>query len=260
MISTLSNTQSDSKKYVDSALKAAIKVIEYGGSTAFADNVFQGIISKCNVTEVSVMWRLDNIVVNYSDEGRNFTIMKPIEGIGTNLTGVSNLVKLSQDVKQGKTDISSVDSELEKINNSPSLHSKFIQILVAGFAAAFWVKFHNESFLTMAIVFSAAITGQTLRIQLRAKKVKDEYITLFCGLLSASITSIALHSGYGDVKMETMISCLIYLVPGLLMINAFVDMTNQKYIFIGSQRILNAGFLFLVLIFVIVTAYSFMKF
>lgn len=260
MESTLTNNQEDIKSSVESALKASIKIIEYGGSTAFADKAFQRIISKCAVTNVSIMWRIDDIIVNYSADDGNVTIMKSIEGIGTNLTGVSKIVKLSEDVEQGKIDISSVDDELDKISKLPPLLGKPVLVIVAGFAAAFYALFHNESIETTAVVFFAAIAGQTLRLQLKAKKVKDEYVTLYCGLLSASITSIALHRGYGQVEIQTMIACLIYLVPGLLMINAFVDMTEQKFIFIGAQRIINATFLFLVLMLVIVTAYTFLKF
>ena len=260
MTTTSSNKQTEVKTSVESALKAAIRIIEYGGSTAFAEKAFQRIISKCPVSDVSIMWRIDDIIVNYSSDGSNVTVMKSIEGIGTNLTGVSKIVKLSEDVEQGKVDISSVDDELEQISKLPPLLGKPVLIIVAGFAAAFYALFHKESIETTAVVFFAAIAGQTLRLQLKAKKIKDEYVTLYCGLLSAGITSVALHRGYGQVEIQTMIACLIYLVPGLLMINAFVDMTDQKFIFIGAQRIINATFLFLVLMLVIVTAYTFIKF
>jgi uncharacterized membrane protein YjjP (DUF1212 family) len=37
------------------------------------------------------------------------------------------------------------------------------------------------------------------------------------------------------------------MVPGLPLINGFLDLTSQKYLFVGMQRMLNAVFLFLIL-------------
>jgi uncharacterized membrane protein YjjP (DUF1212 family) len=46
------------------------------------------------------------------------------------------------------------------------------------------------------------------------------------------------------------------MVPGLPLINGFVDMVSHKYLIVGLERIANAGFLFLVLAVAIVLAYA----
>ncbi|MDQ3020329.1 MAG: threonine/serine exporter family protein [Bacteroidota bacterium] len=251
--------ESDSKTCVLSAVKAAIMIIEKGGTTSMADKTFRSIISKCDVSDVSIMWRLDNLIVGYSVEGRTHTILLPVGGIGTELTGVSKVFELAENVAKGKVDILDVDSELDRITKLPPIHSTWIIILTAGLAAAFYALFHHESIGSTAIVFIAAVTGQVLRMNLKAKKVKDAQITLICGLLSAGITSIALHLGFGQLEIQTLIASVVYLVPGLLMINAFVDLTEQKFIFIGTQKIINASFIFIILALVILTAYTFIK-
>ncbi|MBL8006809.1 MAG: threonine/serine exporter family protein [Ignavibacteria bacterium] len=243
----------------ESALRAAIMVIEKGGSTEYADNVFRRIISKSGAKDVAVMWRLDNVIMSYSDGENTSTLVKPVKGIGTDLTAVSEIIELSEDIFEGKKELSSLNNEIERISRLKPLHSSLTLIITAAFAAAFYSKFHDGSIADVSMVFLSAVIGQTLRIKLKRKEMNDGMITLICGLLSAGITSIVLHLGYGKVDMPTMIGSLIYLVPGLLMINAFVDMTRQKFIFIGTQRIVNALFLFMILALDILVAYTFIK-
>ena len=45
----------------------------------------------------------------------------------------------------------------------------------------------------------------------------------------------------------TLIASVIYMVPGLPLINGFVDVVSHKLLVVGFERTLNAGFLFLVL-------------
>jgi len=245
---------------IKSALNAALKVLHFGGSTVMADRTFRNIVSVDKVTKFDIMWRLDNLVVSYDSDGHTKTILKSVGSVGTNLILVSKVIEMSEAVRDGKVKVSEVDDELLKISESTPIHSHFIFILVAGLAAAFYSLFHHGSIESVLIVFASAVIGQTVRLQLQARDIRDSHITFICGLLSAGIASIFLHLGYGQVEIQTLIASLIYLVPGLLMINGFVDFTKQRYIFIGLQRMLNALFLFIILAFVIVTAYTFIKF
>ncbi len=248
------------KKIIESALETAVMVIHLGGSTSMADHAFKNITGKCSVSHFSIMWRLDNILVNYEVDGQTKTLLKSVGSVGTNLTAVSRVIELSENVRDGKVSADDIGTELKKITASPPIHSHLVFILIAGLAAAFYSLFHHGKIGSVMIVFAAAVIGQTIRMRLQARDLRDSHITFICGLISAGITSIFLHLGFGQVEIPTLIACLIYLVPGLLMINGFVDFTRQRYLFIGVQRMLNATFLFLILATVILIAYTFIKF
>ena len=49
---------------------------------------------------------------------------------------------------------------------------------------------------------------------------------------------------------------VFYMVPGLPLINGFVDMVSHKYLVVGFERIMNAAFLFLILATAIAFAYT----
>ena len=93
----------------------------------------------------------------------------------------------------------------------------------------------------------AAGVGQFLRSLLQARKLAVAIVTLVCGVLSACIACVGLWLGLSQMAPATLIASVIYMVPGLPLINGFVDMASHKYLFVGLERIANAAFLFLVL-------------
>jgi uncharacterized membrane protein YjjP (DUF1212 family) len=250
----------DVKQSIESALNAAVVVMHFNGVTAMAEKAFKNIISTTDISNVNIIWRLDNIMVSYKVNGQDEIMMKPILSIGTSLNGLYKVMELSEDVKNGKVSISNVDSELKKIIALPLIHKRIIYILLDGLAAAFYLKFHHGSLESILIVFLAAMIGETVRYKLQAMAVPGNRIMFICGLISASIASLFLHFGYGTTEITTLIASVIYLVPGLRMINGFIDMTNLKYTYIGTQRILNAMYLLLILAVVIMIADTFTKF
>ena len=63
--------------------------------------------------------------------------------------------------------------------------------------------------------------------------------------------------GLSQTVPATAIASIIYMVPGMPLINGFVDMTTHKYLFVGLERMANAAFLFLVLAIAIALANAF---
>ena len=84
-------------------------------------------------------------------------------------------------------------------------------------------------------------------------------MTLICGLLSAMIAGVGLRLGLSQivpVVPATLMASVFYMVPGLPLINGFVDMVSHKYLVVGFERIMNAAFLFLILATAIAFAYT----
>jgi len=66
-------------------------------------------------------------------------------------------------------------------------------------------------------------------------------------VVSATIASLGLRLGFGQAEAATLIASVIYMVPGLPLINGFLDVTSHTHLVVGFERILNAAFLFLAL-------------
>lgn len=252
--------QYDVKKSVESALNAALVVIHFNGVTEMAEKAFRNVISVTDISHLNIIWRLDYVSVSYTVNGVTEIMMKPVLSIGTSLNGLYKVMEFTEDVKNGKVPIENVDDGLKKIIALPLIHKRWVYILLDGLAAAFYLKFHHGSWESILIVLIAAMIGETVRYKLQGMSVPGNRIMFICGLISAGIASIFLKLGFGDLGITTLIASLIYLVPGLRMINGFIDMSNLKYTYIGAQRILNAAYLLLILAVVILLADSFINF
>jgi uncharacterized membrane protein YjjP (DUF1212 family) len=86
----------------------------------------------------------------------------------------------------------------------------------------------------------AANIGQFLRSLLQARKLTVAPVTLIRGVLLACIAYLGLRMGLSQTVPATVIASIIYTVPGLPLINGFVDMVSYKYLFVGLERIANA--------------------
>jgi uncharacterized membrane protein YjjP (DUF1212 family) len=72
-------------------------------------------------------------------------------------------------------------------------------------------------------------------------------VTFICALLSPLIATAGLRLGFTQSVPATLIVSMIYTVPGLLLINGFLDLTSERFLFSGIQRLMHAAFLFLIL-------------
>jgi uncharacterized membrane protein YjjP (DUF1212 family) len=120
-------------------------------------------------------------------------------------------------------------------------------IAASAFTAAVFSQFPGKDWGALGIAFVAAGVGQSLRLLLQAKNIPIAPRTLICGVLSACIAAVGLRLGFSQGAPWTMIASVIYMVPGLPLINGFIDMLSHSYLFVGLERIANAVFIFLIL-------------
>jgi len=126
----------------------------------------------------------------------------------------------------------------------------------AACTAAFFPQIPGGDWGAFGIAFVAAGVGQFFRSLLQSRRSAVAPVTLVCGVLSACLAGLGLRLGLSQTAPATLIASVIYMVPGLPLINGFVDLVSHKYLFVGLERIANAAFLFLVLAIAIALAYG----
>lgn len=232
---------------IERALDAALIVMRNGGSTVMADRVFGNILKGFKKDRAPVVWRLDSVAALSGAEGRPSTVYRPVGAIGVNLVRVLEAAALSDRVARGEVDTAVLDSEVERINSLAHPYNRPALIAAGAFAAAIFSQFPGRDWGALGIAFAAGGVGQSLRLWLQAKKLPVAPVTLICGLLSASIAALGLRLGLSQAAPWTMIASVIYMVPGLPLINGFIDTLSHRYLFVGLERIANAAFIFLIL-------------
>lgn len=226
------------------ALDAALVVLRNGGSSTAAERSFSNILKGAQLEGAAAIWRLDFIAAYHGTDRAHVRAVGPI---GVNLARVSEVLVVSQRVANGVLPFSDLPAELERIERLPSPYGRWLTVGVAGVAAACFSQLLGGDWGSVGVTLVAAPAGQALRSALQASGFAAAPVTLISGLLSALIGAIGLRLGISEAPAATMIGSIIYLVPGLPLINGFVDIVSHSRLMVGFERILNAAYLFLVL-------------
>jgi len=221
-----------------------------------ADRTFKNILKGYKQDGVSVAWRLDFVAASSAAEGRPATVLRPVGPIGVNLIRASEAAVLGERAARGEVSTTALVSEVERIRALAPPYNRWVMMAAAACTAAFFSQIPGGDWGAFGIAFVAAGVGQFFRSLLQSRRSAVAPVTLVCGVLSACLAGLGLRLGLSQTAPATLIASVIYMVPGLPLINGFVDLVSHKYLFVGLERIANAAFLFLVLAIAIALAYG----
>jgi uncharacterized membrane protein YjjP (DUF1212 family) len=234
-------------RVIDVALDAALLVMRNGGSTVAADRTFLNVLKGCEKGGVTAVWRLDFVATSAEAPIECSAVVRPVGTTGVNLSRVSAAMHLAERLAKRRFAVAEFAAELERVKTLPSPYSRQVTIAAAACAAGAFSQVAGGDWGSLAIAAAAAAAGQLLRPLLQANGRPVALVTLACGVLSALVAAVGVRLNYSQTAAATLIASVIYMVPGLPLINGFIDMTSQKYLLVGMERGLNAAFLFLVL-------------
>jgi len=238
------------------ALDAAASMAKSGGPTTAANQLFTNLLRMFRTDVPTLSWRSDFILGSGGGQsGGQSSIVRPLGGVSVNLMRASELSDLTERASKEQMSPVSVASELKRIESLPSPYSRWITILAAGVTAGAFSQLAVRNLGTLGVVFLAAVVGQYVRTLLVARKVPGVTTTLLAGIVSALLAAVGLRLGLSKAVTPTLIASVMYMAPGLPLINGFLDMASQKYLITGLERIANAGLLFLAMAIAIGFAY-----
>jgi uncharacterized membrane protein YjjP (DUF1212 family) len=232
---------------VDTALDVALIVIQNGGSTRLADHTFANVLKGFKKEGVSTVWRLDFVTASVPVEGGPSPITRAIGEVRTNLVRVQQAAMLGERAARGEVNSAVMDSEIARIAKLAPPYNRWVMMLAAACAAAFFSRTASGDWGAFGIAFAAAGIGQCVRSFLPSRNLSRVNVTFICSVISALIATAGLRLGFSQVVPATLIASIIYMVPGIMLINGFVDIISSKYLLVGIERLLDAALLFLIL-------------
>lgn len=221
--------------------------MENGGSTVRAERAFNDVLKGSNADGVATLWRYDFVAVTRTTDGKPKTVFRPIRPPGANLLRVAEASTLAERVASGEVDQATLASEVQRICNIGSPYNTWLVIFAAACAAGFFTHFIGGDWGGFGIAFLAGGIGQMVRVALQARKFGAAATITACSILSALIAAFGLRAGISQIAPATLIGSVGYMIPGLPLVNGFIDVASHINMSVGIQRILNAAFLFLIL-------------
>jgi uncharacterized membrane protein YjjP (DUF1212 family) len=222
-------------------------IMENGGSTVRAERAFNDTLKGLNVEGAAAAWRYDFVAVTRVTAGEPETFFRPIRPPGANLSRVAEASTLAGRIAKGGVEQTVIASEVQRIRNIGSPYNTSLVVFAAACAAGFFTHFIGGNWAGFGIAFLAGGIGQTARVALQARRFGAAATTMVCAILSALIAAFGLRAGISQVAPATLIGSVGYMIPGLPLVNGFIDVASHRNMSVGIQRILNAAFLFLIL-------------
>jgi uncharacterized membrane protein YjjP (DUF1212 family) len=232
---------------VTAALDLASLVLQSGGSTPLADITFQNVLKGYGEERVSVFYRQDFIAASSIANGQPWTVLQPLNPPGLHLVRASEVTTLSERFARGDVDTVDFVSQVERITQLPPPHNRWITILAAACAAAAFSRSSGGDWGGMGVVLLGAAAGQFVRSPLQKRAFSRWAITFICALISGFIAVAGLRLGLSRVAGATLIASVIYMVPGIPLINGFIDIASGKHLFVGVQRLFDASVVFFIM-------------
>jgi uncharacterized membrane protein YjjP (DUF1212 family) len=232
---------------VTAALDLASLVLQSGGSAPMADVTLKNVLKAWGEEGVSTVYRLDFIGASRVANGQAWTVLRPLGPAGLHLVRASEARTLSERLVRGEVDIAVFASQVERIKQLVSPHNRWTTILAAACAAGAFSRSTGGDWGGMCVVLVSAAVGQFTRSLLQKRTFSRSAVTFLCALISGFIAVGGLKLGLSEVAGATLIGAVIYMVPGVPLINGLVEIASGKHLFVGLQRLLDATSLFFIM-------------
>lgn len=191
------------------------------------------------------VWRLDFVVAQLPGAR---VLIEPVGPIGSNLARVSATMELISRAERGQIPVEAVAENLEAIERQAPPYRSWVRTGVAAIGAATFAHSVGGDWGSMAVAAAAAGCGQLLRLEVLQRHGLPALAEIFVGAAaSALLAGAGLHLGTTNDLPATLVSSVVCYVPGLALINGFVDLLTYEHLLIGLQRIFYALAIFVLL-------------
>ncbi len=149
----------------------------------------------------------------------------------------ADLSALSWAAFDKKMSLEEIRGRFDEIVSKPKMNPVFV-LLMVGLANASFCRLFGGDIWAMLITFTATLIGFFTRQHLTKKKVNHYIVFVISAFVASLCASTALSLGIETAEIALATSVL-YLVPGVPLINGVIDITDG-HIQIGISRLVNA--------------------
>ena len=163
-----------------------------------------------------------------------FTGTRSTAGVGVNFKIISGISRLSWTITEKKWSMNEIRDELNRLLNL-SGYPQLVVLIVVGIAgAAFCYTFGGDAF-EMLITFGATFCGLLVKQYLTKKSFNPYFCTYLSALMAALFIGAVYKAGTGLKLEHAFTTSVLFLIPGVAMINAFTDLIEGE-ILNGIER------------------------
>jgi len=184
-----------------------------------------------------------SIIITLKDRynmSHTYTNVIQIPSYRMNFYIVSEISRLSWVVYEEQWDGEAIQKEIDRIKNTPQ-YSFGLTALAVSLAGASFAKLFGGDYESMIIAFVATLSGMFVAKFALNFKLNPYLRTYLAALTASIIASLGILLHLGDKPNIALATSVLFLVPGVPLVNSFNDLYNN-HILNGSVRFIS-GFM-----------------
>ena len=163
------------------------------------------------------------------DSVQSCTRVKNIPPHAINFSIISAISKASWEAVAENWTLEQISNEIEKIKNIKR-YSKLTVLIAVSLAGAGFCNIFQGDYLNMLVAFISTFIGLIV-FQLTHKVKYNVYIRIFLGSFIASLVAgLGVIYNIGEHPQAALATSILYLVPGVALINSFTDLLDNNII------------------------------
>lgn len=163
------------------------------------------------------------------DSTQSCTRVKNIPPHAINFSIISAVSKASWDAVTENWTLDQISDEIKKITTQKR-YPRLLVLVAVSLAGAGFCNIFKGDYLNMLVAFISTFIG-LLAFQLTHSAKFNVYIRIFLGSFIASlIAGLGIVYNIGDHPQTALATSILYLVPGVALINSFTDLLDNNII------------------------------
>lgn len=226
------------KEIGDMLLEVGTLLMSSGATTVRVRNTVNRISNVFGYnSDMLITNRAITLTLSHEDKEELFHSLKRTSPHGVNFRLVSGISRMSWRVVEEKWNIDQINKELDRLTSLPH-YPRLIVLSVVGLAGSSFCRIFGGGYDEMLVTFMATFIGLFVRQETLKKEFNPYLCVFFASFVASMISGLFRKLGIGETMEHAFTASVLFLVPGVPLINSFTDLIDGN-ILNGAVRGIN---------------------
>lgn len=212
------------RELCDTLLNIGALLMSSGASTGRIRNTINRIAGSFGYhTELVINNRTILLTLMEDNKENFFNSMKRSSPHGVNFKLLSGISRLSWQVVEDKLSVSQINDQINRLTALPH-YPRLVILILVGLAGSSFCRVAGGEPLDMLTVFIATFVGLFVRQETTRMGFNSYMCIYFAAFIASLIAGAAVKFGMGYAHEQAFATSVLYLIPGVPLINTFSDM------------------------------------
>jgi len=216
-------------------LRVARMLMENGAETRRVFETVKEMGNNLEVEELDILVTHRSVLVTVASGEEAVTRIVRVGTLAVNHASVSAISRVFQRMKKGRLSLAKVDQLLTQITAAPHEYPRWLVLIMAGLACGGFSRISGGDWPAFIACSLAATLGIWMRQSLARLHFQPMLCVFSAAFISASLATMMTRSLGSSTIGAGVAASVLYLVPGVPMINAVADLV-KGHLLTGFSR------------------------